>query len=171
MGVHRVDRVEVPALLDRLHGIGDGHDFRRQPRHLGAADRGADQHQPRHPFGIGERKIDRQRPAQRCPHENRSMNIQRLQHGLEVFQMRKPFVGRIRLPKPAPIIGDTPKPGGRHRFELVLPHAPVANPGMQKHHRNPLPGFQPGENHIVDFKGEGLCHFMILECGQEKLKT
>jgi hypothetical protein len=139
--LERVDRVDVVRLAGALHPIDHGLDRRGDvPRRRRAADRRRDQHEPRDPLRMGERRVDRERAAERASDEDRGRARDIVEHRDEVAKMRPRLVRVQRVAEAAPVVGVRAETFAREGGDLPAPHAPVGDPRVQEHDGRPVPG-------------------------------
>src|SRR5690606_20282994 len=101
------------------------------------------------------RKVDRQPAAERAADKDRRSDIERLKHRLEIIKVAEFLVRAFRPAIAAPVVGNgAPAHLGR-QSHLLLPHAVVADAGVQKHDGQSLAERHAGQHGATRFYDKG----------------
>ena len=101
---------------------------------------GRDLHERRHPLGVLERERHRRRGAHRAAHERRPLQLELVEHGLEVAHQVRVLVARpgLRLAVAARVVGDQPVAALHERPRALHDVPPRGRQPVDQHDRRAL---------------------------------
>jgi hypothetical protein len=128
----RADRtLDVSAVQGRVLGLPGGRELRRRDE---PGRRGRAEHERPHPVGRDQRGAQGHRAAEGVADERCPLDAKLVQGSQDIRPRGVLGLRQWRLPEAGQIQGDRAKAGVGQRLQVLVPHRPVGDAGMQQHH-------------------------------------